>query len=89
MAKLVHEIWIEERATGSLPGLCLAGPDGDAFRRMMASDARLVRTFEAETNFEAMTIYYRHNGWGDYKLNDPMDQKPYPESWARRQQNLD
>jgi hypothetical protein len=68
------------------PSICLAGPD-DNFRQGLARDARLVRTFEAESNFEAMTIYFLHNGWGEYALNFPDDKKPYPESWAERQRS--
>ena len=84
MAKVVHEIWEEDGPMGPLPSICLAGPDGDNFRQGLARDARLVRTFEAESNFEAMTIYFMHNGWGEYALNFPDDRKPYPESWAER-----
>jgi hypothetical protein len=85
MAKLVHEIWIEDGAHGPMPNLCLAGPDGDNFRKGLARGARLVHAFEAETNFEAMTIYYRHNGWGDYVLNVQEDQRPFPDAWLERQ----
>ena len=35
MAMLVHEIWEDVGDDGSvLPGLCLAGPDGEAFRKL-------------------------------------------------------
>jgi hypothetical protein len=85
MVMLRHEIWEEDGQTGALPGLCLAGPDGEAFRRSLPPDARLVHTFEAESNFEAMMIYYGFNGWGEYKLNVPEDRKPYPDAWADRQ----
>jgi hypothetical protein len=51
-----------------LPGLCLAGPDGEDFRKRLREDPledglgppHCVRTFEASSHFEAMTIYYRH-----------------------------
>lgn len=85
MARLLHEIWHEDGPSGPLPTLCLAGPDGDHSRKSLGATARLVDTFEAGTNFEAMTIYYRHNGWGDYRIKDPMDQNPFPDSWAERQ----
>jgi hypothetical protein len=85
MAKLVHEIWVEDGPVVPLPSLCLAGPDGDAFRRTLSPQARLVHTFEAESNHEAMTIYYAYNGWGEYKLDHAADRQPYPEAWGERQ----
>ena len=57
MAILVHEIWGEDYDNGdALPGLCLAGPNGDGFRRLLEPGARLVGTFRAGSHFEAMTI---------------------------------
>jgi hypothetical protein len=85
MAKLLHEIWVEDADHGPLPSLVLAGPDGDVFRRGLGPSARLVRTFEAESNYEAMTIYYAYNGWGEYKLNLPEDKRPYPDDRRVRQ----
>lgn len=85
MAKLLHEIWVEDTSFGPIPSMVLAGPDGDTFRHGLATGARLVLTFEAGNNFEAMTAFYQYNGWGAYQLNLPDDQKPYPESWLKRQ----
>lgn len=82
MASLKHEIWEEN---GGLKTMCLAGPDGDYVRQFLAPDARLIDTFEAESNFEAMSILYHRNGWGQYKLSVEQDQKPYPDDWADRQ----
>ena len=62
-----------------------AGPDGEAFRRTLSPQAKLVHTFEAESNHEAMTIYYEYNGWGQYKLDHVADRQPYPEAWGERQ----
>jgi hypothetical protein len=87
MAKLVHEIWLEDAGHGPLPSLVLAGPDGDLFRQGLAANARLVKTFEAENNYEAMTIFYAYNGWGEYRLNLPEDRTPYPEAWLERQRS--
>src|SRR5215218_3085609 len=84
MAKLVHEIWEEDGPHGRVPTLCFAGPDGENLRKLL-KNARLVKTFEAESNFEAMTIFYQHNGWGEYALNHRPDKDPYPDSWAERQ----
>ena len=41
--------------------------------------------FEASSHFEAMTIYYRHYGWGAYTSDFAMDREPYPDDWAERQ----
>jgi hypothetical protein len=32
-----------------------------------------------------MTIYYQHNGWGDYVLNVQEDRKPFSDGWLERQ----
>lgn len=85
MAKLLHEIWIEDTSFGPVPSLVLAGPDGDLFRQGLVAGARLVRTFEAENNYEALTAYYAHNGWGEYRLNLPEDKRSYPDDWRVRQ----
>jgi hypothetical protein len=37
-----------------------------------------VHTFEAGSYFEAMTIYYRLYGWGDYTTEFAIDYEPYP-----------
>ena len=86
MAKLVHEIWeqIDDRGQ-MLPGLGLAGPDGEGFRELLHEDARCVRRFGAESHFEAMTIYYRHYGWSEYTTDFASDRDPCPDDWAQRQ----
>ena len=86
MAMLLHEIWEDIGGDGSvLPALCLAGPDGEAFRKLLHKDARCIDRFEAGSHFEAMTIYYRHYGWGAYKTDFAWDREPYPDDWAERQ----
>jgi hypothetical protein len=48
MVNLLHEVWIDTDDMGQqLPCCCLAGPDGDANRRALAQNARLVYTFWA------------------------------------------
>jgi hypothetical protein len=85
VAILVHEIWetIDEHGM-VLPGLCRAGPDGEAYR-LLNKEARCVRRFEAGSHFEAMTIYYQHYKWGDYTSDFAWDREPYPDEWAKRQ----
>jgi hypothetical protein len=94
MAKLIHEIWetVDDKVRTS--GLCLAGPDGDQFRELLHAEAgsnadgaapKLLRSFEADSHFEAMTIYYQHYGWDEHKTDFSEDREPYPEEWAKRQ----
>lgn len=86
MATLVHEIWVEYDTCGRrLPGMCHAGPGGEDFRRLLGPTARLARTFEAGSHFEAMRVYHRLNGLGRYKTEHAADHEPYPEEWARQQ----
>jgi hypothetical protein len=86
MATLMHEIWEEYDEHGRpLPGLCHAGPGGEGFRKLLAPDARLVRTFEAGSHVEAMTIYYRLCGFDEYTTDDAEDYESYPEEWAKEQ----
>jgi hypothetical protein len=88
MAKLIHEIWETFDDRGDvLPGVCLAGPDGDGFRKLQDGNARCVRRFEAGSHFEAMTIYHHHYGWGEYTTDQAWDHQPYPEDWAERQRS--
>jgi hypothetical protein len=94
MAKLVHEIWETIDDHGQvLPALALAGRDGDGLRELLHENARedghrpprRVRTFEAGSHFEAMTIYYRHYDRGEYTSDFAADREPYPDDWAQRQ----
>ena len=59
MATLIHEIWEDEDEGSISQGMCLAGPDGDGFRRLLSDRARCVHRVEAGCHFEAMTIHYR------------------------------
>ncbi len=73
---MLHELWVEEDGQT----LCLAGPAGDDARSMLGPTAELVWTFEADSHFEAMTIYYERMGWGEYTTDYPeIDKLPYRE----------
>lgn len=86
MALLLHEVWEEPDENGQmLEALCLAGPDGDAFRATLSESARLVSTFEAGSYVEAMTKYYSMYGRGEYDAAHPTDYEPYPNEWRLRQ----
>jgi hypothetical protein len=85
MATLIHEIWEDDDRGSMHKGLCLSGPDGESFRKLLGNGARCVGRFEAASHFEAMTIYYRLNGWGICTTDFLEDREPYPDDWAMRQ----
>lgn len=86
MALLLHEVWEEPDQNGqTLEALCLAGPDGDAFRATLGEGAHLIATFEAVSHAEAMTKYYSMYGRGEYVAAHPADYGPYPNEWLARQ----
>jgi hypothetical protein len=86
MVDLVHEVWIDENDEGqSFESCCLAGPDGDAFRKLLSPSARLVHTFTAGCHFEAMTLYHRFLDREPYTTDQPSDHLPYPAAWRERQ----
>jgi hypothetical protein len=85
MAKLIHEIWL---TADGLPACVLAGPMGDAARKLMAEAGppRLLRRIVAESHFEAMTIYNRILGCGPYESDFmAQDNTPYPDAWRDAQ----
>ena len=87
MASLLHEVWEESDENGQmLEALCLAGPDGDAFRATLGEGARLVATFDAASHVEAMGKYYSMYDRGEYVTAQLADYDPYPEEWRARQQ---
>lgn len=69
--KLTFEAWDDEN-TGTF-SLIHAGPLGDKARSMLNESATMVRTFEAECNFDAMTQYYAYRGWGPYTTTHEQD----------------
>jgi hypothetical protein len=86
MEMMLHEVWQDAGDDGQLlPGCCLAGPDGDAFRQSLSSGARLIQAFEAGSHLEAMTIYYQLMGWSAYRSTQPAGAEPYPPEWLTRQ----
>ncbi|QDO84533.1 hypothetical protein FM037_16620 [Shewanella psychropiezotolerans] len=67
-----HELWIENEDEQTF---CLSGPHGDDARRLLEPEAKLTWTCEASSNFEAMTKYYEHMSWGEYKSDYPEENK--------------
>jgi hypothetical protein len=74
-ALVLHELW--EGPDGNDWTFCLAGPGGDAARRLLPSGARLIWTVVANSHFDAMTEYYTYMGWGVYTTEFPADYIPY------------
>lgn len=75
--RVLHELWDEGDGGWTF---CLAGPRGDAARALLESGSRLVWTLEAASHFDAMTEYYRHQGWGVYTTENPeWDRTTYAE----------
>jgi hypothetical protein len=76
VTRLTFEVW--EESGGRQVTCC---PKGAAGSWLVGRDARLLRTFEAESFFEAMTIHYRLMGWGEYKTDgiDDVARRPFTE----------
>ncbi|MEN2424682.1 hypothetical protein [Chromobacterium vaccinii] len=78
MTSLLHEVWEEIDEDGqSLPGLCLAGPDGDGFKALLGPGSRLVTTLYASSHFEAMKKYYEIVGYGEYVNDESWSHEPF------------
>ncbi len=75
---MLHELWEDPESDG-LYTFCLAGPRGEDARSMLSDSARLTWTVEAASHFEAMTLYYAHQGWGSYSSDQEWDSKSYAE----------
>jgi len=58
---------------------------GEGARKMLGAEARLVRTFEAGSHFEAMTKYNEILGRGPYTTDQEWDRQPYPDDWRSMQ----
>ena len=74
----LHQIWIDRN---ELPGLCLAGYEGNQFRTALDKPAKLIHEFNAGSTHEAMAYYYNYMDLGDYESSFPeIDSKPYENS---------
>jgi hypothetical protein len=72
-----HELWVDSDGDQTF---CLAGPMGDAARRLLPEDVELTWTVDARSHDEAMTLYYEHMGWGTYSSAFPeFDKQLYTE----------
>jgi len=53
--------------------------------KLLAPNARLVRTFEACNHVAAMQAYYDFHGRGTCTTEHAVDGQPHPDAWAWRQ----
>lgn len=80
---MLHELWDDPESEGWFL-FCLTGPRGADARATLSPAARLVWTVRADSHFEAMTLYYRHQGGGEYTTDQDWDFKTYEElGWER------
>lgn len=75
---MLHELWDDPSADGQYT-FCLSGPRGDAARATLSPGARLSWSVEADSHFQAMTLYYEHMGWGHYESDQEWDRQTYAE----------
>ncbi|GLW38289.1 hypothetical protein M9782_16210 [Pectobacterium actinidiae] len=61
---LRHELWVEPDGCQTF---CLAGSHGEAAKKFLHPDSKLIWEVEASSRFEAMTRYYSFMNWGEYK----------------------
>ncbi|WP_245503751.1 hypothetical protein [Rhizobium ruizarguesonis] len=40
------------------------------------------------SHFDAMTKYWKLQGWGEYEAECPQDHEPYPDEWAAIQRTF-
>jgi hypothetical protein len=77
-------VWEETTDDGMvLHACCLAGTLGEPCRRTLGPTARLLETFTAANDFEAMTRYHVILGREPYTTDHATDYDPYPEQWQR------
>lgn len=78
--KITHELWIDESDGEFL--FCHSGPAGDEARSLLEGTPKKIWECEAESHFEAMTKYYKYQGWGEYKTTHEQDYWPYTDNLA-------
>ena len=83
MATLKHELWSEPDGQWTF---CLAGQMGNAARAALSANAQLVWTVHADSHYEAMSKYYKHQGWGEYTSAFVEDSIPYKIEWKELQE---
>ena len=67
-APMLHEVWV---SVGEADTVCLAGPQGELSRILLAKGATMAWTFDADSRAEAMTIYHKWRGLGPFVSAHP------------------
>jgi hypothetical protein len=80
VVKLIHEVW--DPSNNSF-AMFVRGAKG--WRESLSSQARLIRTFEAESVFEAFRTHYRLMGFAEWRQPEGMQDDFYDDSdkWPR------
>lgn len=82
---MLHELWDDPADDGRFT-FCLRGFHGNEARQRLSAAARLVWTVEANSSFDAMTLYWRHQGWGTYTSSEDWEKVPYAElGWSQEE----
>jgi hypothetical protein len=81
VVKLLHEVW-EDPSNNSF-AMFVRGARGS--RASLSPQSRLIRTFKAESVFEAFRTHNRLMGFGDWTPPDGMNDEPYDlsDKWPR------
>jgi hypothetical protein len=74
MSRIKHDIWQDPEG---LTCLCYSGKLGDESRSILEPKSKIIHSFYADSNFEAMTKYYEFMNWGVYTSEFEMDKTPY------------
>ena len=85
MAKLLFEIW-EDREVGSVFEMSLVSRQHDEMRKSLTSNAILLHTFRASSDFEAPRIYHEFMGWGPWKPEPSWLESHFTNEQAREQE---
>jgi hypothetical protein len=74
MALVSHDIWMNKEG---LTMLVFSGDLGKEARALLEEGSELIHSFDANSHFDAMTIYYEFMGWGKYETEFEIDKVPY------------
>ncbi len=74
MAKIKHDIWEDPEG---LTLLCFSGELGAESRKLLKPNSKIIRSFDADSHFDAMTKYYAFMDRGKYKSDFEEDKQPY------------
>ena len=76
MKKVKHEVWINNEG---LTTLCFADERGNDCRRLLLEEegSKIINVIYAESHFEAMTLYYKFIGFGEYNTDFEIYKIPY------------